>query len=169
MAQLAKQYSSKQSKEEKHILVGGSLAGNEWKYPSMLRPHTPSVSKSSRLFCAVKSPRCLLARASSTGAAAPNPKSLPRLLVSHTSKPGEVRDCPPSPPNGAPGPRAGERACSSVRAQGKRDRVLFVRAFHRHYSSNGAGGEAAGFFNVLVLLRMSVFCLAAVTGKKKGK
>lgn len=116
----------------------------------MLRPHTPSVSKSSRLFCAVKSPRCLLVWASSTGAAAPNPKSLPWLLVSHTSKPGEVRDSPPSPPNGATGPRAGERACSSVRAQGKLDRVLFVRAFHRHYSSNGVGGEAAGFSNVLM-------------------
>lgn len=116
----------------------------------MLRPHTPSVSKSSCLFCAVKSPRCLLVRASSTGAAAPNPKSLPRLLVSHTSKPGEVRDSPPPPPNGATGPQAGERACSSVRALGKLDRVLFVRAFHRHYSSNGVGGEAAGFSNVLV-------------------
>lgn len=134
----------------------------------MPRPRTPTVSKRGGLFCSVKSPRCLLVGASSTGAAEPNLKSLPRLLVSNTSKPAKLVMAPlSSKPSERPTGRT--TRCGSAGAQGRRDPVLFVRAFHRHFSS--AGGEAGRRRGALMYSRhlpprMSVFCLAAVTEKR---
>lgn len=130
-------------------------------------PHTPTVSKGSGLFCAVKSPRCLLVCASSMGAAEPNPESLPQLFVSNTSKPAKLVIALVSSRQ-SKRPTGCRTRCSSVGAQGRQNPVLFVRAFHRHFSSTGRLGGDGGALMYLRRLppRMSVFCLAAVTEKR---
>lgn len=122
----------------------------------MLSPHTPTVSKRSSLFCAVKSPRCLLVGAFSMGITEPNPKSLPQLLISNASKPARLVIAPFSSKH-SKRPTGRSSRCSSVWAQGSRASLsLFI------------SGEAVGGSNVLAPFPrcMSVFCLAAVTEKR---
>lgn len=130
-----------------YCTVGGWLAGTR---PSVLCSHSPTVWSS--LVCVVKAPRCWLVGTFWMGITQPNPKSLPRLLISTSSKPARlVIGLLCSKPSWRPTGRCS--ACGSVWAQGSQDSLsLFIN-----------GGS-----NVLAPLPrgMSVLGLAAVTEKR---
>ena len=147
MAQLANKFPGEGAESVgTSALVGGSLV-------STPRPRSPAVSKRRGLFFFCPIPSLFISRGVLDGRRGTESQI---FLVSNTSKPAKLVIAPLCFLKTAEEPTGRRARGSRARAQGRRDPVRFVRAFHRHFSSmdgrvDGRAGRAAaaGGSNVL--------------------
>lgn len=164
MAQLANKFPSDGAESAgTSALVGGSLV-------STPRPRGPAVTKRRGLFFFCPIPSLFISRGVLDGRRGTESQI---FLVSSTSKPAELVIAPLCFLKTAEEPTGRRARGSRARAQGRRDPVRFVRAFHRHFSSmdgrvDGRRRRRRGalMYSRRLPPRMSVFCLAAVTEKR---